>query len=110
MVRFFFSTGTFAPNLNETSIILIAKKDGAHKLSDFRPISLRNVTYKIISKLLVTRLRPLLNKCISRSQGAFLPGRRAADNNIIAKELLHSMSKIRHKKKYCAIKLDVQKA
>lgn len=67
MVRFFFTTGTFAPNLNETSMVLIAQKDGAHKLFDFRPISLCNVTYKIISKLLVTRLRPLLNKCISRS-------------------------------------------
>lgn len=63
MVRTFFRSGPFEPNMNETSLILIAKREGAQKSTDFRPISLCNVTYKIISN----RLRPLLHKCISQS-------------------------------------------
>lgn len=61
------------------------------KLDDYRPISLCNVRYKIISKILVNRLRPLLEKTITKVQGAFIPGKRPSDNIIISRELLHHM-------------------
>lgn len=60
--------------VNEISTILIPKKEGAVRLDDFRPISLCNVRYKIIAKILVNRLRPLLPRCISPLQGAFVLG------------------------------------
>ncbi|XXG41080.1 hypothetical protein AAC387_Pa01g1625 [Persea americana] len=65
MVHAFFSTGHLDSKTNASNLILIHKKEGANKLEDFRPISLCNVRYKIISKLLVNRIRPLLWKCIS---------------------------------------------
>ena len=53
-------------------------------LANYRPISLCNSMYKVISKVLVARIRPLLNKLISPIQTAFVPGRRGVDNVLIA--------------------------
>lgn len=102
--------GSWNPVRMITNIILIPNKEGAVRLEDFRTISLCHVRYKIISKILVSRIRPLLQNCISEMQGAFLPGRRPSDNLIIAKEVLHVMSQTSWKKTYCALKLDVRKA
>ena len=73
------------PNyLNQTLIALIPKQLGPETVSQFRPISLCNTVYKIISRILVNRIRPLLPRLISPMQAAFLQGRRGADNIIIA--------------------------
>ena len=55
----FFATGEMTNGVNDTAIILIPKVQFPKELKDFRPISLCNVTYKIVSKCLVNRLRPL---------------------------------------------------
>jgi hypothetical protein len=49
---------------NRTFITLIQKKQGACNFNQFRPINLCNFCYKIISKILVSKLRPLLSKLI----------------------------------------------
>ena len=41
----------------------------------FRPISLYNVIYKVISKLLVNRLKPFMDSIITPYQNAFFQGR-----------------------------------
>ena len=69
--------------LNKTNIVLIPKKQGPESISNFRPISLCNSVYKIISKILVGRLRPFLDQLVSPCQTAFVPGRRGVDNAII---------------------------
>lgn len=104
MAQDFFCMGRLDPAANETNIILLPKRDGASKLEDFRPISLCNVRYKIISQLLVTRIGPLMSRCISDIQEAFIQVRRPTENILIAKELLTQ------EKKYCAVKLDIKKA
>jgi hypothetical protein len=59
-----FSDGVMPPSISDTSIVLIPKGDNPEELNDFRPISLCNVIYKVISKCLVNRLRPLLGEII----------------------------------------------
>lgn len=54
----FFTSGTMPEGVNDAVIVLIPKKDFPEDLRDFRPISVCNVIYKVVSKCLVNRLRP----------------------------------------------------
>ena len=69
--------------LNRTHIVLIPKIQGPETLGNYRPISLCNTVYKVITKIIVARLRPFLEKLISTLQTAFVPGRKGIDNAII---------------------------
>ena len=83
-VKQIFASQKVPAYLNQTFIALIPKQLGPKTVSQFRPISLCNTVYKIISRILVNRIRPLLPRLISPMQAAFLQGRRGADNIIIA--------------------------
>lgn len=62
------------PYLNRTLIALIPKIQGSKTLGNYRLISLCNIVYKIVSKVIVNQLRPLLGNLISPMQTAFVPG------------------------------------
>ena len=68
------------------------------------------MVYKIISKILASRLKPLLPKIISPWQGAFVPGRVIQDNTIIAQEVIHAVKNSKGKQGYMALKMDMEKA
>ena len=90
---------------------MIPKNKCPQTLSEFRPIALCNVLYKIISKILVFRLKSSLDKIVSDSQAAFIPGRLINDNVMIAHELMHSLkSRKRVSQTYMAVKTDITKA
>nr|XP_027124324.1 uncharacterized protein LOC113741027 [Coffea arabica] len=75
------------------------------------PISLCSMLYKIISKILANRLKPVLDKCISKNQSAFIPDRQILDNVIIAQEYMQYLKNKRlGEEGYMAIKLDMAKA
>ena len=81
------------------------------ELKEFHPISLCNVVYKIVSKCLVNRLRPLLADLISENQSAFIPRRLISDNYIIAFECIHHIQSMKQNSPVaCAYKLDLSKA
>ncbi|KAA3465168.1 reverse transcriptase [Gossypium australe] len=98
-------------DINKTRIVLIPKIDNPKNMSHFRPISLCNVIYKIIAKVLVNQMSQILGDCINEAQGAFIPGRLISDSVLIAYEVLHSLKMKRSGRRgNFTLKLDMSKA
>ena len=89
--------------------MLILKTEVPTLFSKFHPISLCNVVYKLISKVLVNRLRPFTMELIGPLQNSFIPSRSTIDNVITAQEILYHMHSSKSKKGTMAIKVDLHK-
>lgn len=110
-IQNFFLNGSIPFAINETHFRLIPKISCPKSVSDYRPIALCTVYYKVISKLLSIRLKPVLQGIISENQSAFVPGRAISDNVLITHEVLHYL-KVSGATKHCtmAVKSDISKA
>jgi len=113
------NTGCVLESLNTTFISLIPKIKNLNLfiyfiylfIFDFRPISLCNVIYKLIAKVVANHLKKFLAASIPNSQSAFLSGRLITDNILVAFETLHYLKrKTQGKLGYMALKLDMSKA
>lgn len=96
--------------MNSTYVCLIPKHQNAETLRQYRPISLCNTVYKVVTKIIVNRIKPLLNKIIHPSQTSFIKGRRASDNAIIVHEVQNFFKNSKGKKGKIMIKIDLEKA
>ncbi|KAJ9697646.1 hypothetical protein PVL29_006989 [Vitis rotundifolia] len=104
----FHSSGIINQNTNASFIVLLPKKSQSKKISDFRPISLITCLYKVIAKVLSTRLRGVLHETIHSTQGAFVQGRQILDAVLIANEIVDE--KRRSGEEGVVFKIDFEKA
>ena len=105
------NSGTLPEPINHTLITLTPKITNPKHVSEFRPISLCNVLYKIYSKVLANRLKKFLPSLITKHQSTFAKERLISDNIMVAFETLHHMKQHNSGKHgFMAIKLDMSKA
>ncbi|KAJ9553566.1 LOW QUALITY PROTEIN: hypothetical protein OSB04_017611 [Centaurea solstitialis] len=105
----FFYRARLAKELNHTLICMLPKVPNASRVTEYRPISCCSVLYKCISKVLVSRMKGSLDHLVGRYQSAFVPGRRIADNILMAHELVVAYHKESGPPR-CAFKIDIRKA
>eukprot|EP00253_Pinus_taeda_P021443 PITA_21443 len=108
MVKNVFLKHKMGNNTKSSHLALIPKDLNPLSFDRFRPISLCNVSYKIITKILANRLKKLLPFLISENQGGFVPSRQITDNVILIQEAIHSS--INRKESGMIIKLDMANA
>jgi exonuclease III len=102
------ASGLVLPALNATFLTLIPKEERVTNPKHFRPIALCNVIYKVITKIIATRLKPILPFLISTEQSGYVEGRQIMDSVILAHEIIHSLKSSRTPG--MLIKLDLSKA
>ncbi|CAA7029675.1 unnamed protein product [Microthlaspi erraticum] len=113
VVRFvldFFATGVLPPETNDVLLVLIPKVNKPVSITQFRPISLCNVLFKTITKVMVERLKLVISKLIGPAQASFIFGRLSTDNIVLVQEAVHSMRRKEGRKGWMLLKLDLEKA
>lgn len=91
-IKYFETSCRLAKGLNPSFLTLIPKKSDILELSDFRPISLIRCVYKVLSKLLTSRLAKVINKIIGPNQTTVIAGRQILDGSLIANEIINYAS------------------
>ena len=89
-------------------ITLLYKKGNREDISKWRPISLLNTDYKIITKLLAERLKLFLPKLVHSDQKGFVSGRNISDANRLIQDIIEYSD--RNRLNSAVIFLDYKKA
>lgn len=91
----------------EVLLVLVPKEETPSTIRSFRPLSLCNVSVKIVSWMIMNRLKQILSELISQNQASFVPGRHGSDNFIVCQEIVHSMKYTKAKRGAMMLKLDL---
>ncbi|KAF7839819.1 DNA polymerase alpha subunit B [Senna tora] len=110
MVRSIYQNPVLIEHINHTLIVLVPKTARPECLKDLRPISLCNVIYKAITKVLANRIKGIMPLLVATNQCSFVPERHSTDNVVVIQEVVHSMRCMKGKKGLMAIKIDLEKA
>ncbi|KAK1692879.1 hypothetical protein QYE76_009576 [Lolium multiflorum] len=94
--------------LNFGILSLIPKVPGADQITQYRPIALINVIFKIVSKAYASRLDPVAHRILSPNQTAFVKGRNILDGPLTLLEIIHDLRRRKHNG--VLLKLDFEKA
>lgn len=108
-VQDFFVSFNLPRQINATVVALIPKIPGASSLSDFRPISLCNTVYKVISRILARRLQLITPEAVQGNQVGFVKGRLLCENVLLASELVANFNNEGNVTRGC-LQIDISKA
>jgi hypothetical protein len=106
MIRYVHKKKRMGGATNSSFLALISKQLGVTSLDRFRHISLCNISYKIMAKIVSNRLTHFLRSLILPNQGGFVAGRQIWDNFILVQEEIHSSNS--QEESSMAIKLDME--
>ncbi|KAK5784636.1 hypothetical protein PVK06_039162 [Gossypium arboreum] len=76
------------PNLNNSLIVLIPRTQNLVEFSQFQPISLCSVIYKLVMKIIANQFKVVFPRLLAPEQVGFVAGWNITDNIIIAQEAL----------------------
>lgn len=110
MIKGMFQEPAQIGDINDTLITLIPKVENVTMIKDLRPISLCNVSYRVITKIIAERLKGMMSNLVSPCQCSFIPNRHSGDNIIIAQEVFHLIRTKKGNKGWMALKIDLEKA
>ncbi|KAA3487080.1 reverse transcriptase [Gossypium australe] len=102
--------GLIDPDLNNTLITLIPKVSNPETFSQFRPVSLCSVLYKLVMKVKANFFRVVFPRIVVEEQERFIARRNITNNILIAQEVIHSMRGRRNMKPWIMIKIGLEKA
>lgn len=86
-VQYFDETGSIGRGCNSSFITLAPKVKDPTSLCDYGPISLIGCMYKIISKMLATKIKTVVSKVVGEKQSAYVEGRSILDGLLIVNDL-----------------------
>ena len=109
VVMHFFYTGDLLHAINCTLITLVPKVANPTYVKEFRPIACCTVLYKIIAKILISRMHSMIGEVVDLAQSGFMPGRNISDNILLATELIKGYT-TKHVSSRYVVKVDLKKA
>ncbi len=109
-IQCFFAQAAMPEDWKATFITLIPKRQNAAERCHFRPISLCTTLYKVVARIMVGRIKPLLPGIISQEQGAFVAGRNISHNVMLAQEMMWDLRRASKRHSLMAVKLDMERA
>lgn len=104
-VKSYFSNLIMIASINDVDLALIPKNDNPKEIKHFGSISLCNVIYKVIMKVIANRLKSHLETLIDPFQCNIISGKHSANDIITLQEILHLMKRKKGKKGWVAIKV-----
>ncbi|CAI6002625.1 unnamed protein product [Closterium sp. NIES-65] len=108
LARSFVVSASLPASTKEAVTILLHKKGDKGQLSNYRPITLLNFTYKVLAKVVADRMKKVLHQVISKEQYGFIPGRRLSDAVSLVADIIDAANK--GDKDWFLLLVDFQKA
>jgi len=79
-IKDFFRSGKLLQMVNATFLTLVPKVSCPRTVGDYRPIACCNMIYKVITKIITSRLQLVMDYLVDEVQGAFVKNRSIVDN------------------------------